>query len=95
MASSGNAGEAFYQEKPFKVTNMITILKPKFNINTYIGLFLVTLIRKEKYRYSYGRKSGIERMKESKIKLPVDSKGNPDWKFMENYIKSLPYSASL
>lgn len=95
VASSGNAGEAFYQGKPFKVTNMITILKPKFNINTYIGLFLVTIIRKEKYRYSYGRKSGIERMKESKIKLPVDRNGSPDWQFMEDYIKSLPYSASL
>jgi len=95
VASSGNAGEAFYQEKPFKVTNMITILKPKFNINIYIGLFLVTLIRKEKYRYSYGRKSGIERMKESKVKLPVDKNGNPDWQFMEDYIKSLPYSASI
>ncbi|MDO8443491.1 MAG: restriction endonuclease subunit S [Candidatus Azambacteria bacterium] len=95
VASSGNAGEAFYQEKPFKVTNMITILKPKFSISTFIGLFLVTLIRKEKYRYSYGRKSGIERMKESKIKLPVDKNGDTDWKFMEDYIKSLPYSASI
>ena len=61
----------FYQDVPFKVTNMVIILKPKFEINKYIGLFLKTLIYKEKYRYSYGRKSGIERMKESKIKLPV------------------------
>jgi len=30
-----------------------------------------------------------------KIKLPVDKKGNPDWKFMEDYIKSLPYSGSI
>lgn len=95
VASSGSAGEAFYQEKPFKVTNMITILKPKFTINVYTGLFLVTLIRKEKYRYSYGRKSGIERMKESKIKLPVAKNGQPDWQFMEDYIKSLAYSASI
>lgn len=95
VASSGNAGEAFYQEKPFKVTNMVIILEPKFKINKFIGLFLVSLIRKEKYRYSYGRKSGMERMRESKVKLPVDKNGNPDWKFMEDYIKSLPYSAEI
>ena len=29
------------------------------------------------------------------IKLPVTTQGLPDWEFMENYIKSLPYSASL
>jgi len=95
VASSGNAGETFYQENPFKVTNMVIILEPKFKISKFIGLFLVALIRKEKYRYSYGRKSGMERMRESKIKLPVDKNNNPDWKFMEEYIKSLPYSAEI
>lgn len=30
-----------------------------------------------------------------KIKLPVDTEGNPDWQLMEDYIKSLPYSKYL
>ena len=38
---------------------------------------------------------GIDRMKKSLIKLPVDSDGKPDYKFMEDYIKSLPYSINL
>ena len=42
-----------------------------------------------------GRKWRPARMPDSDIKLPVDSNGNPDWQFMENYIKSLPYSGSL
>ncbi len=49
----------------------------------------------EKYRFNYGRKWGIDRMKKSLIKLPVDSDGKPDYKFMEDYIKSLPYSINL
>ena len=49
----------------------------------------------EKYRFNYGRKWGIDRMKKSLIKLPVDSDGKPDWQFMEDYIKSLPYSINL
>jgi len=31
----------------------------------------------------------------SKIKLPVDDNGNPDWEFMEDFIKSLSYSSNL
>jgi hypothetical protein len=64
-------------------------------MNKYIGLFLATLIRQEKYRYNYGRKWGIGRMKVSTIKLPVDSESKPDWDFMEKYIKSLNYSKKI
>ena len=45
----------------------------------------------DRYRWTYGRKWRPERMIKSTIKLPVDKQGNPDWNFMENYIKSLPY----
>ena len=31
-------------------------------------------------------------MKKMSIKLPADKNGNPDWDYMEKYIKSLPYS---
>ena len=49
----------------------------------------------EKFRFNYGRKWNLDRMNISKIKLPVDKKGIPDFVFMENYMKSLPYSKSL
>ena len=76
-------------------TEDVHVFNPKFKINKYVAFFLVALIRMEKYRYSYGRKWGIERMNESLIKLPIDKSGNPDFEFMENYIKSLPCSASI
>jgi len=95
VASSGNAGEAFYQAGPFKVTNMVIILKPKFQIDKYIGMFLTTLIRAEKFRYSYGRKSGLERMKVARIKLPVNGSDKPDWDFISTYIQSLNYSGAI
>jgi hypothetical protein len=92
---NGSIAEAFYQPIPFCSTEDVHIFEPKFKMNKYIGLFISTLIKKEKYRYNYGRKWGITRMKVSKIKLPVDKFGKPDFEFMEKYIKSLPYSASL
>lgn len=63
-------------------------------MNVYIGLFLVSLIKLERYRFNYGRKWHKDRMNKSKIKLPIDTNGNPDWQFMEDYIKSLPYSSN-
>jgi hypothetical protein len=92
---NGSVAEAFYQPVDFWASDDVNVLYPKFELNPYRALFLTTIIRKEKYRFNYGRKWHLERMKQSKIKLPVDSSGNPDWQFMEDYIKSLPYSKSI
>lgn len=43
-------------------------------------------------RFGYGRKWTIEKMKETIIKLLCLADGMPDFIYMENYIKSLPYS---
>lgn len=64
-------------------------------MNPFIGMSLCSLIKKERYRFNYGRKWHKDRMLKSKIKLPVTPDGKPDWNFMEYYIKSLPYSANL
>lgn len=90
---NGSVGEAFYQNEPFWASDDVNILFLKNHpLNKYIGLFLCTLIKKEKYRFSYGRKWNIEQMTKSILKLPVDETGNPDWYFMEKYIKTLPYA---
>ena len=61
-------------------------------MNKYIGLFIATIINKEKFRFTYGRAvySGV--ISNLSIKLPVDKKGSPDWAYMESYIKFLPYA---
>lgn len=96
---NGSVGEAFYQPVPFCSTEDVHIFTAQEwwsdSMNEYVGLFLCSLIRKEKFRFNYGRKWGIERMKESTIKLPVDAKGKPDWKYMERYIKTLPFSSQI
>ena len=86
----------FYQPLPFCVTSDVNILTPKFKMSIYIGLFIATVIENsEGYKWNYGRQCRINDTKNIKIKLPVDSKGDPDWQFMEDYIKSLPYSSNL
>ena len=88
-------GFCSYQEKNFSASDHVEVLTPLFEMNKYIAIFLVTLINKEQYRYSYGRKCSQIKLRNSKIKLPVTPSGTPDWKFMEDYIKSLPYSKNI
>ena len=95
VSYNGSIAEAFYQDKEFWATDDVNVLYPHFKLNRHIALFLTTVLHNEKYRFNYGRKWKKDLMEKSKIKLPVDAKGNPDWKYMENYIKSLPYSANL
>lgn len=101
IANNGSVGAAFYQEKKYAATSDVSIIKLKdknVKLNKYIALFLTTVISKEKYRFNYGRKWGITRMEKSIIKLPakiISDKYEPDWQYMENYIKSLPYSSSI
>lgn len=92
---NGSVGEAFYQPQAFASTEDVHVFNPKFEMNVYSALFLATLIRRERYRFSYGRKWGLGRMNESVIRLPVTEDGEPDWEYMENYIRALPFSASL
>ena len=92
---NGSVGEAFYQELEYWASDDINVLYPKFELNKYIAMFLITIIKLEKYRYNYGRKWHKTRMENSVIRLPVKENGQPDWELMEDYIKSIPYSASI
>ncbi len=96
VSNNGSVGYAFYQERDFTCSHDVNVLYLKEREwNKYIAMFICTLIQMEQYRWAYGRKWRPNRMPDSEIKLPVDKNGNPDFKFMENYIKTLPYSASI
>jgi hypothetical protein len=92
---NGAVGEAFYQSVPFWCSDDVNVLYPRFKLNPYIAMFLCAVIRMEKYRFSYGRKWHLERMKASQIRLPVADNGEPDWEYMEDYIKSIPLSSQV
>ena len=93
---NGAVGEAFYQPVPFWASDDVNVHYPNgWELNPAIGIFICTVIRNEKYRFSYGRKWKLDRMEESEIWLPSDNDGNPDWQYMEDYIKSLPAGDKL
>ena len=95
VIDSAVKGFCSYQPDDFSASDHVEKLIPKFSLNKYVGLFLQTIINQEQFRYSYGKKFNQEKIRATKIKLPVDNEGKPDWKFMEDYIKSLPYSSGI
>jgi hypothetical protein len=93
---NGNGvAEAFYQPVPFWCSDDVNVLYPKFRLTPAIALFIATVIRREKFRYSYGRKWDLDRMRPSVIRLPIAPSGEPDWGLMEAHISSLPFSSQL
>lgn len=111
---NGSVCNAFYQREQFTCSHDITAFYIKnYHMNPYLAMFLCTIIMKEKYRWSYGRKPhDVKKFGKSVIKLPIqyNSDGTPfiddtytyseegyvpDWQYMEDYIKSLPYGDRL
>ncbi|WP_393948000.1 restriction endonuclease subunit S [Kluyvera intermedia] len=96
VSYNGSVAEAFYQPVDYWATDDVNVLYPKdFTLTPATALFICTIIRMEKYRFNYGRKWHLDRMRETAIKLPATAAGAPDWDFMEKYIKALPYSSQL
>lgn len=93
----GSVGYCNYMDRDFVATTDLEIGYCD-RLNKYTGLFLVTVIDRERPRYSFGRK-WRPHLKETRIKLPaalgVDGQMSPDWDYMERYVKSLPYGDAL
>lgn len=88
-------GYTAYRGYEFCCDDNILVLKPKVFMSKYVMLFIVTIINQDRYKYAYGRQYRKKTLQKHFIKLPSDVHGNPDWSLMEEYIKSLPYSANL
>ena len=90
LSYNGSVGEAFYQPEPFWATDDVNVLYPKPGtlLTERTALFVCTILRKEKYRYSYGRKWVLEAMNDTILKLP-ERDGKPDWQAMSDFISGL------
>ena len=91
-------GTCFYQQENFSASDHVEILRPKFKWNKYIALFLVNMLNQTGmfiYHYSYLLKRSQKQLKQETIPIPTTPNNQPDWKFMEDYIKSLPYGDKI
>ena len=84
----------FYREYVFCCDDNILVLSNN-KLNKYSGLFIAAVLDNDNYKFQYGRQYRQKNFKTHKIKLPAIADSVPDWQFMEDYIKSLPYSKTI
>lgn len=94
VAYSGSVGEVFYHATDVFIGETVFAMLPKFELNQYIAMFLIPILRLNNQRYDFGRKIKGSKYVDDEIKLPVKN-GIPDWDFMETYIKNCSYTSKI
>ena len=85
---NGSVTESFYHPYSCIFSDDVKRFKLRHhNGNKYVYLFLKTMIRQQKVKYTYGYKFSEQRMQRQPIMLPVDDEGKPDYVFMEEYMR--------
>lgn len=85
---NGSVGEAFYQSQRFWASDDVNVLYPKFKLNPSIAFFFLPVIRQKGKQYAFIDKWEKETMEKDEILLPSKD-GQPDWEYMEDYIKAI------
>lgn len=91
---NGSVGEVFYhayecifsddvKRLHLKNTNLTNVS----DSNYFVMLFLKTTILQQKIKYAYGYKFNESRMLKQTIMLPVTADEQPDYQFMEDYMR--------
>jgi len=86
IANSGSVGSTFYQPFKFVASDHVTKLKND-NFNKYIYQFISILCIRLNVKYSFNREINDSRIQREKILLPTTLKGEPDYAFMEQYMR--------
>lgn len=87
----GGAGISYYQPTFYLLDSHVTALYPKRNLDKYILLYISRCITVQRGKFGHGYSINSHRLKVFKLMLPINSKGEPDYIFMQNYIKKLEY----
>lgn len=97
VALGGSLGSTYLQKEPFYTSQNVSVLEFPKEVSDSAKLFLCTLIHNESlYKYfPFGRELNTHIRTDFGFTIPVDSDGNPNWQFMEDYIKALPYGDRL
>ena len=90
----GSMGYSVYKCEDFIATSDITVGYAPF-LNKYTGLFITTVADKVRVKYDFNYKRSSTRLKRESLLLPVNTAGQPDWDYMERYVKQKVYALQL
>lgn len=84
----GSVGYAIYKEEEFISTSDVSFAYDE-TLNRYIALFIVASSNLIRGKYNHNYKRTPQRLKKDSIMLPVNTQGQPDYVYMEQYIKNI------
>lgn len=84
----GSMGYSVYKAEDFIATSDMT-LGYNEHLNKYIGTFITTVADRIRGKYNFGYKRSATRLAKEVVTLPVDANDNPDWVYMENYMRTI------
>ncbi len=90
-------GKAFFQDTPFCCVShgRVNILMPKVEMAPSVLLFFATVIESVSIKkYEFKEMCTGSKLLADSIKLPVDETGNPDFAYMESYMRNLESAVS-
>lgn len=88
VTNNGSVGHAFYQATQFTCSHDINPLYLRdHEMSREEADFLIKAIEEQGILFQYARKWRPIRMVKSKIMLPIDDKGNPDYEYMAEYTR--------
>ena len=70
VSTNGDCFDVFYQREPVVVSSDVEVLYLD-KLNEINAMFLCTVLRQEKFKYSYGRKPKKDKVFDTLIKLPI------------------------
>ena len=85
------SGDAFLQLHDFIATDNVIICKPRLQFRVTTLVFMQFMLKRQKWRYSYGRQCYKTKFSNSTIFLPSNSDGSVDEDKIENIVKNTSY----
>lgn len=77
----------FYQPTAFYTGQNIQVLRNN-NLNKYTAMFIIPSIKIQMQKFNWGGNGAtLGRLNRTRLILPINSQGQPNWQFMEDYIK--------
>jgi len=82
----GSVGASIYKKEDFIGSTTVKVGRNE-KLNSHIGFFITTVADKVRSKYNFGFKRNDNHLKNELLLLPINSKDEPDFAFMENYMK--------
>lgn len=85
-------GSSFYQPMDFLgrggAGSSILMLRND-SLNLFRGEFMARMIQQTCSKYNYGHMGNKDSIKRERVMLPIDNTGEPDYAYMEQYVKNI------